>query len=214
MSGILLTGGSGLLGRELQKLDPEIYAPSSFILNVTDPHAEAIECDLIIHAAALTGPEECAANPRRAMLVNITGTVNLVRNYWNTRFVYLSTDYVFKGDRGLYKPEDELLPQNFYAWTKLGGESAVQGHPNHLIIRTSFCPDEFPYTHAFDDQYTSRDAVSTIAPIVLAHAKSKKTGVVHAGTRRKSVYELARKLGADPKPAKRKDYMPRDTSLI
>ena len=49
------------------------------------------------------------------------------------RLIYMSTDYVYPGTTGNYKEEDPLLPINDYAWTKLGGECAVQLYNNSLI---------------------------------------------------------------------------------
>ena len=37
-------------------------------------------------------------------------------------FVYVSTDYVFPGDNGMYKEEDKPNPVNYYGQTKLLGE--------------------------------------------------------------------------------------------
>ena len=154
------------------------------------------------------------------MRVNIAGTAELVALTLEAdlKLVYISTDYVFKGDRGRYSEDDELLPQNAYAWSKLGGEAAAQMAPGALIIRTSFCENEFPHPKAFIDQYTSRDSVSVIAPLILQHSLDRDvSGVVHVGTERKSVYELARKLGRDDVGELRRsdvDFpVPEDTSF-
>ena len=57
MSRILLTGGSGALGQELLKINPEIVAPNSLELDVArfNPFDGKLDdFDLIIHAAAMT----------------------------------------------------------------------------------------------------------------------------------------------------------------
>jgi dTDP-4-dehydrorhamnose reductase len=110
------------------------------------------------------------------------------------RLVYISTDYVFRGDRGQYREEDELYPVNKYAWSKLGGECAVRLYDKALIIRTSFGPDEFPYPGAFADQWTSRRAVSDAAPDLLRAVESGISGVLHVGGPRRTVLEYARSL--------------------
>lgn len=200
---ILISGGSGLLGSCFRKLVLGAIAPTHQEMDVLDAGAidrflNKYKPSIFIHAAAFISPPKCDAEPMMAMKNNIFGTCNVVEacHKHNIRLVYLSTDYVFKGDRGDYKGEDELYPQNLYAWTKLGGECAVRTYTNSLIIRTSFCPEIFPYNKAFVDQYTSRDSVSVIAPMILSLAKRKDVkGVIHVGTERKTVRELALKLG-------------------
>ena len=202
-SKVLLTGGSGLLGSTLRKIAPYFLAPSYMEFDVTDfngmkDYLEKHLVETIIHAAAFTSPPAVNRNPIEAMKVNITGSANITElcSLFKLRLVYISTDYVFKGDKGNYSENDELLPQNIYAWSKLGGECAVRMYSNSLIIRTSFCEDVFPYDKAFIDQYTSRDSVERIAPIILKLALNREiTGIVHVGTDRKTVKELAIKLG-------------------
>ncbi len=222
---VLLTGGSGLLGSELRRLAPELLAPSHELFDLTDPAGMADYLadhgiTTVLHAAATTSPPEVARNPVTAMRVNIAGTALLAAlcHEAGHRFVYISSDYVFKGDRGLYKETDELLPQNAYAWSKLGGESAAQMVPNALILRTTFCPAEFPHPKAFVDQYTSRDSVVVIAPIILELALQPRiTGIVHVGTERKTVRDLALLLGRTEVGELRRDEVdfevPKDTSL-
>ena len=131
--------------------------------------------------------------PIEGILNNIIGTANvsIQCTKFNSRMVYISTDYVYKGSKGNYSEENEVLPFNMYAWTKLGGECSVKCVPNHLIIRTSFGSDKFPYDIAFENQYTSKDYVSVIAPMIYKAATSDMTGILNIGTQRKSMYEYA-----------------------
>jgi dTDP-4-dehydrorhamnose reductase len=121
---ILLTGGSGLLGTELAGSGADLVAPSRDELDITDSEAVARYVasqapDVILHAAAVTNNRDIEADPASALDVNIRGTANLAIACLNTRIrlVYLSTDYVYRGDRGDYTEDDELLPCNLYAWT-------------------------------------------------------------------------------------------------
>ena len=80
---ILLTGGSGLLGTELLKLDHKIIAPDSSSLNINDKNScrlwiENEKPDVILHAAAFTSPPVCEQNPIKARQVNVIGTINLL----------------------------------------------------------------------------------------------------------------------------------------
>ncbi len=222
---VLLTGGSGLLGTNLLRLAPWIQAPSHQEFDLTKPETmeawfQAHPAVTVIHAASLTSPPVVDEHPLEALAANIVGTGHLLRlcHGMGARLVYISTDYVFRGDRGLYREDDELLPQNKYAWSKLGGECAVRLYDRSLIIRTSFCEPEFPYPKAFVDQYTTRDSVTTIAPLILDLALDPDlTGIVHVGTERKTVKELALKLGRSDVGDLRRDEVsfnaPRDTSL-
>ncbi|MDX1403602.1 MAG: sugar nucleotide-binding protein [Woeseiaceae bacterium] len=220
---ILLTGGSGLLGRELRRLEPGLVAPTRAELDITDAAAvqryiKEHSPDLILHAAAMTSNREVEARPDEAHKVNVEGTANLVRacNGSRIRFVYLSTDYVYKGDKGNYREDDPVEPFNLYAQTKLAGEQEVRKVPNHLIIRTSFGASKFDYPDAFCDKWSSKEYVDVIAPTILEAAKSPLTGVLHLGGRRRSLYEYAveRNPGVNRIERRQSGHKtPRDTSL-
>jgi len=220
---ILLTGGSGLLGTELLALYPSLDAPSRRELDICD--ADAVSAyilsarpDVIIHAAAVTDNRQIEADSSDAIAVNIAGTANLVAACagTRTRLVFLSTDYVYKGDRGNYSESDELLPSNLYAWTKLAGEAAVRAIPNHLIIRTSFGARKFVYPAAFTDKWSSKEYVDVIAPDILDAALSPLVGIVNIGGSRRTLFEYAKERNPDVASIELGDsihFSPKDTSL-
>lgn len=224
-SRIIFTGGSGLLGSEFRKIRPDIDYPSSKEFNVTNyeqmkKYVESNGCDLIIHAAAFTSPPLIEKDPLKALEANIVGTSNIVKlcMEFSIRLIYISTDYVFKGDKGNYKETDPVYPVNKYAWSKLGGECAVRMYDRSLIIRTTFGPNVFPYPKAFVDQWTSRESVSAVAKKIASLLDKDITGTIHIGGKRKTVYEYAKSLDA----AKNIDELsindvnfavPKDTSL-
>jgi dTDP-4-dehydrorhamnose reductase len=200
-SKVIVTGGSGLLGGELKQLLPGAKFPSSSEFNVTNfsqmrDYAKAAGCQMLVHAAAFTSPPLVEKDPQKALDVNIAGTANVVKICieLGARLVYISTDYVFKGDKGNYKETDPVLPANKYAWSKLGGECAVRMFDKSLIIRTTFGPNVFPYPKAFIDQWTSRESVSAIAKKIVKLLDKDITGTVHVGGKRKTVYEYAKSL--------------------
>lgn len=200
-SKIIFTGGSGLLGSEFRKILSDIDYPSSKEFNVTDyyqmkQYVESNGCDLIIHAAAFTSPPLIEKDPLKALEVNIVGTSNVVTvcAEYNARLIYISTDYVFKGNKGNYKETDSVYPVNKYAWSKLGGECVVRMYDKSLIIRTTFGPNIFPYEKAFIDQWTSRESVSIIARQISKLIDKNITGVIHVGGKRKTVFEYAKSL--------------------
>lgn len=200
-SRIIFTGGSGLLGSEFKKIKPDIDYPSSKDFNVTNykqmkKYATRISCNLIIHAAAFTSPPRIDKDPLKGLEVNIAGTANVVKLCieFDMRLIYISTDYVFKGDVGNYRETDPVYPVNKYAWSKLGGECAVRMYDKSLIVRTTFGPNSFPYEKAFVDQWTSRESVSVIAKKIGLLIDRDITGVIHVGGKRKTVFEHAKSL--------------------
>jgi dTDP-4-dehydrorhamnose reductase len=200
---LIFTGGTGLLGCELRRLRPDLDYPPSSEFDVTDynqilNYVSTQGCDLIVHAAAFTSPPLIDKDPERAIETNIVGTCNIVRlcMRFNARLIYISTDYVFKGDQGLYKEDDPVYPVNKYAWSKLGGECAARMYDKSLIVRTSFGPNVFPFEKAFFDQWTSRESVSVIAGKISSLIDMDIAGTIHLGGPRRTVHEYARSLDA------------------
>ncbi|WP_424951320.1 SDR family oxidoreductase [Deinococcus sp.] len=205
---ILLTGGNGRLGTELRGLIPEIVAPASSELDITDPEGvlEVIRRErpeLIVHAAAYTDVGGAEKDRERCWAVNVEGTRNMARaaNEAGAKLLHVSTDYVFGGERGNYRESDTPGPVvNYYSLTKLVAEEAARSAVRRLIVRTSFRPREFAYPVAFSDVFTSQDYVDIIAPqiaLVVRHALEIGNEVLHVATERKSVYELARRRKPD-----------------
>jgi dTDP-4-dehydrorhamnose reductase len=203
---ILVTGGSGLLGTELRSLLPQAAFPTSAEFNVTDlaqmdAFVRKNGFGLLLHAAAFTSPPKIDKDPLRALEVNILGTCNVVKLCiaHSLRLIYISTDYVFRGDRGDYREDDPVCPVNKYAWSKLGGECAVRMCEDSLIVRTTFGPNVFPYEKAFADQWTSRESVARFAGKLVKLLAHDAKGVIHVGGPRRTVHEYACSL--DPRRA-------------
>ena len=225
--GILLTGGSGRLGRELLSLLANVAAPSSARLDVTDTHAVLetvleLRPAIIVHAAAFTDVRRAEAERERCWAVNVEGTRNVARaaRAAGAKLIHLSTDYVFSGERGHYREDDAPGPtRNYYALTKLVAEEAARCAPDALIVRTSFRPREWPYPTAFSDLFTSQDYVDVIAPEiaqVVWHAADVKYDTLHVATERKSVLDLARRRFPGVQPASKASAgvpLPDDVSL-
>ncbi len=209
----------------MQKLIPKALFPDSKIFNLTqykqmERYVAKYKPELIIHAAAFTSPPIIEKNAEKALDVNILGTVNIVKLCFKfgIRLVYVCTDYVFKGDKGNYREEDSVLPVNKYAWSKLGGECAARLLDDSLILRISMGEKIFPYPQAFVDHFTSRETADVIAKKIVRVSKAGLSGVLHLGTKRRSVYEYAKTIGGKGPIGKIsiKDVnftVPHDTSL-
>ena len=199
---ILLTGGSGRLGTELQELLPDVAAPPRDELELTQPESVAAALakykpTVVVHAAAYTDVRGAETDRARCWAVNVEGTRNLVKALGDVPLVYISTDYVFYGDTGAYSEDAPVGPvRNYYALSKLVAEELARVAPRHLVIRTSFRPREWPYPTAFTDVYTSQDYVDVIAPeiaLAIRHLDEVPFDTLHIATERKSVFDLAQR---------------------
>ncbi len=100
---------------------------------------EKTKPDIVIHSGAISKPDECELNKEKAWNINVQGTINLLREAGKLKsyFLFVSTDFVFDGEKGMYKEEDVPLPVNYYGETKLAAEKEVMGYPySWSIIRT------------------------------------------------------------------------------
>lgn len=201
---VLVTGGGGLLGTALRKLDPTLVCPPRAELDVADPVSIATALnahrpEIVLHAAAFTRNVEIRRDPARAVRVNVAGTANIAAACIERglRLVYVSSDYVYADTPGPHREEEALLPLNAYAWTKLGGECAVRLAPRHLIIRTTFGPVPYEYAAAAADKRTSRMYVTEAAPRILELTRSELQGVVNVGDEPRSMLEYARRTRPD-----------------
>jgi len=147
---ILITGANGRLGGNLcERLNKEhkILGADKDLADITDYSAisEIIfdsNPNIIIHTAAYTDVDGCQIDPDKAYSVNARGTENIsiAAQKNNSAVIYISTDYVFDGEKDQpYKESDLPNPVNIYGKTKLEGEKIIQNIlKRYLIIRTSW----------------------------------------------------------------------------
>lgn len=160
---ILVTGANGLLGQALVKqLAEKKYrvvatgrGPSRLIvaalegciykdLDITNgPEVENFILEespaVIVHAAAMTHVDQCELNKQDCYNINVTATRFIIdaAKAVGARFIFVSTDFIFDGNHGPYKEEDEAAPVNYYGGTKLVAEKAVmQSGLDWSIART------------------------------------------------------------------------------
>ena len=147
---ILITGSEGMLGKDLvahlagrHQIIP-VDLPK---VDITDPQAiqstvESQRPDVVIHTAAFTAVDECETRRDMAFRVNGDGTrhVALACRSRNVPLLYISTDYIFDGEKpSPYREDDAPRPMNVYGESKLQGEQHVQGLMQHFwIVRTSW----------------------------------------------------------------------------
>ena len=231
---LLITGSSGLLGSKLvtaaggheiiSTYGTKPLLPNSIKMDITDKN-EALRVmskfkpDVVIHAAAETDVDKCEMNKKHAWKVNADGTKNIAKACaeMGVKPVYVSTDYVFDGEKGLYDEEDEPKPINHYGLTKLEGERHVTKIGDHLIVRASVLYGWHPWKKNFatwvlnslrqekqitivDDHYNSPTLADNLAELLLEAVEKGLIGLYHtAGAERisrfKFALEIARTFG-------------------
>jgi len=207
MNRILITGGFGTLGTELQK-HIKCIAPTRKEFDITKP-ISMNDFSLIIHSAAYIDVVKAEIEKKECYTTNVWGTVNMLKSYPCIPFVFISTEYAKN-------------PVNYYSETKLAGETAVKAlAKNYLIIRTLFKAVPYPYDKAFTDKWTNGDEVTTIAPLVAKKImdwvkNDLSSQTVNIGTGRKTFYDIAVKSKPNIKKCSINDIkdvvLPTDTS--
>jgi dTDP-4-dehydrorhamnose reductase len=219
---LIITGSSGLLGTELKKhlIGPNYVWLTRREMDIT--HREMVwdilrhPHDAVLHLAAYTDVAKAEKERAKCYEVNVVGTDNVARNA--RRLIYISSDYVFDGERGNYNEHDMPCPTNHYSWTKLAGEYEARHAEEFNIIRTSFKPRPFEYPKAVSDKFTSAGYVDEIAAELAKALRliAVLPPVLHIGMERSSVYDLAKRTRPNVQPITLADLdvrLPKDTSL-
>lgn len=154
----------------------------------------------IIHCAALTEVDFCAANPATASDVNVHGTENvaLAAAPLGAKFIYVSTDLVFRGDQGRYTEEDIPHPICVYGKTKYEGERIVSSICDNYCIgraalvfglgysrRTCFAErliwnlQKGHHVQLFRDEFRSPIYLPSLCEALLELATGPLTGIYH-----------------------------------
>jgi len=179
MRRILVIGAKGMLGRDLMGILHSTCSKDEIIgwdieeidIQKEDESITKIEKlrpEIVIHIAAYTDVDGCELDKEKAFAVNAEGTKHmaLAASKCDAKMVYLSTDYVFDGEkREPYSESDPPHPLNVYGHSKLKGEQYVQeGVKDSLIIRTQWLYG--PFGRNFVDsilrQATEKSALSIV----------------------------------------------------
>ena len=225
----LVTGSAGLVGQQVVKylsksnqvfscyneskpeygdsvkMDLKNYEMISSVLTEIKP-------DVVIHLGAMTGVDLCEKEKTSASEINTKATEIIAKecSKLNSFLVYVSTDYVFDGNFGMYKEDDVANPLGFYGKSKLEGEKAVQNFStNWCIARTSTPFGLHPTKKSFPmwvienlqkqkqidiliDQFTSPTYIPNLSRMLIEISERRITGVIHAaGASKISRYQMA-----------------------
>ena len=206
-SKIVVTGGSGRFAQSLKKIKSKynfIY-PSTKSLNIINLNSikkflKKEKPSSVLHLAALSRPMvQHDKNISKSINLNIIGTANLVNicSELKIKLIYFSTSYVYPGEKGNYKEHDTLLPWNNYAWSKLGGECAVQMYKNSLILRVSMTEKPFIHKKAFANVKMNFMFHEELAKILVKIIDKK--GIINVGGAAQTVYKFAKKYNSKVK---------------
>lgn len=161
---ILITGASGLYGSKMTQItsiDNEVYSaynksepaygtPIHFDVsnkNQVEHAFNKAHPEVVVHAAALTDVDKCETNKELAWKTNVEGTKVIAKAAKQCKafLVYVSTDYVFNGEKGSYTETDTPDPVNYYGFTKFKAEQIIEKIlTEHCIARTSVIFGEKP----------------------------------------------------------------------
>ena len=230
----LLVVGSGLLGNNLARIAMNeftvfttynehplnIEGCISYYLDITNKVDAAtlvqkLNPDYIIHTAALTNLDHCENDKRLAWDINVEGTkhIAVIARKINAKLVYISTDYVFDGSKGMYNEDDSTHPTNCYGETKLGGEKVVKETCNdYIIARPSVLYSWNSIKLNFvtwvmqglkkgkvitivKDQLNTPTLADNLAELILELIERDETGIFHiSGSERINRYDFAIKI--------------------
>ncbi|MGC8573845.1 MAG: SDR family oxidoreductase [Caldisphaera sp.] len=222
--------GSGQLGQELINLlnndveytyhtmDPFNRGAYLDITNfdLLEDHIIKTMPEIIINTAALTDVDKCETDRNMALKINGEAVKHIIRaaRVLGSYVVQISTDYVFDGEKGLYKEDDLVNPINYYGLTKLIGESYALSYDDSLVIRTSgifrhkgFIP--FAFLRLMNEKeinaykgYYSPISAKKLAEAIVKLTEKRKTGIINVAGERISRYdltiEIAKHLNKNP----------------
>jgi dTDP-4-dehydrorhamnose reductase len=229
---IFITGGSGLAGSKLAEMalarGEQVYSGyahnqppygKEVKFDLLDANGirdiiERMRPDIIVHSAALTDVDRCEREKDLAYKINVEGTRAIAEaaRRAGSYLIYISTDYVFDGQRGLYREEEETNPVSYYGLSKLQGEQFCldQG----CIARTCVIYGSRPASgkvnfalwllnalksgkeaRVVTDQFITPTLNSNLAAMVLEAADRHLSGIYHlSGASRVSRYDFACEL--------------------
>jgi len=206
---ILLFGGAGQLGLEIQKraedLNFEVVSPVISEVDISDlPQVERltkkVKPALIMNCAAYTNVDKAESEEKLCFDINAVGAGNVaqVARENKARLLHVSTDFVFDGKlaRAL-KEDDAVNPLSVYGKSKLEGEKLVSAKysSGSLIVRTSSLHGAkgHNFVHIMLKLFKEKDLIKVVsdrimsptwagwlAECMLDLGRMQTTGIVHA----------------------------------
>ena len=212
---IVFTGGSGRFGKIFKSTYSlkNVFYPTKKDLDINNyisvkKFLKKIKPKIVIHAAGISRPMIIHdSNPKQSIQTNIIGTSNLTIACieMNIKLIYFSTNYVYPLNNKSNKENDPVLPINNYAFSKMGGECAVQMYKNSLILRIIMSERPFVHKSAFTDIKTNfmyHDEVVKLIPKII-----NSKGILNIGGKIQSIYDFAKLSKNNVQKAKAKKIL-------
>ena len=152
MNKLLITGGSGFLGRRAalyyREQGLQVFTPTHSELDITDPEAvrragSELRPDWIVHCAAISDVGACDRDEAWSRSINTDGCVNVARaaGEIGAKCVLCSSDQVYFGSEET-RPHAEaevLTPKNLYGREKLEAERrSLAVNPDAVLLRLTW----------------------------------------------------------------------------
>lgn len=220
---IVFTGGTGRFARSFKKEEKKtrfkFFFPKKkeldiLKLNSITTFLKRKKPKYLIHMAGLSRPMALHEKDiSQSIDKNIIGTANITKicSLLKIKLIYISTCYVYPGNKGNYVESSPVKPINNYAWSKLGGECSVMLYKNSLILRTSVTEKPFIHKVAFADFKTNfifhEDLVLKIIKII------DKKGIINIGGKSQSVYNFVKKYNPKIKKISAKKILGKNAAL-
>jgi dTDP-4-dehydrorhamnose reductase len=231
MRKVLITGACGYIGSSLRNYFADkgydVYGLTSKSVqeakmsNVDLTNVEklfkvfiSVKPDVVVHAAGLSSLSECERNHALAMKLNVETTKSIITALNKTghaaKLIFLSSDYVFDGERGNYKEDDEVNPRTVYGKTKVLSEADIKERlEDYVICRTANvygrggnfftfvlgALERNESVDVFDDVFFTPTYLDYLLDSLRALIELDFKGVIHvAGRERLSRYDFALKV--------------------
>lgn len=159
MKKILVLGSSGMLGNTLVSFLNKEYSFIGIDKEILKDESQGIKFyqldllqfhevkkiilqekpDIIINVAAIVNLDLCEKNLELAsnLHINLSQKIAKISRKMRIKYIYISTDSVFDGEKSIYTEEDAVNPLNNYAKTKFLGEEEAKKAEDYIIIRTN-----------------------------------------------------------------------------
>lgn len=142
---ILIIGANGFLGTKLKIIlskTNEVIGVDKEVIDATDPEKvkkfiSKHKPEVVIDTVSLTSSLACENNPKLAEELNYLTAKNIAEacEENGSKMVFLSSTYIFDGEKGNYSEEDIPFPLNEYGRTKVMAEEVIKKLEDYLIIR-------------------------------------------------------------------------------
>jgi dTDP-4-dehydrorhamnose reductase len=237
---ILITGSNGLLGQKLlHKLrvdnsvdliatsrgENRVSKQSNYkylALDITskqevEKNILAEKPDVVINTAAMTNVDLCEDKKQTCDDLNVNAVHYLADacDKIDAHLIHISTDFIFDGEDGPYKEEDEPNPLSYYGLSKLKSEHLLQAHAvkwtilrtiivfgvgenlskGNIVLWAKGALEKGDPLNIIDDQFRAPTLAEDLADACILAATKKAFGVFNAsGKDIMSIYEIVERI--------------------